>query len=104
MGPEFSGQHGGESATSLNSLGQEVAESFAKAIDACNKGSTTLVQQIEPSQLRIQQERFHLWAVNLGLFSAGHGALQYRLRDADVVREYIGTVLSELSGDLAAGR
>ena len=104
MGPQSNEQHVNDISTSLSSLGQEVVESFTKAIDACKNGSTTLTQQIDPFQLRTQQERFHLWAVNLGLFSTGHGALQYRLRDADFVRGYIGKVLSELSEDLTASK
>jgi hypothetical protein len=47
--------------------------------------------------LALQSERFTLWASSLGLFQVGHASLDYRLRDADVVRQYISDVLLELN-------
>ena len=35
------------------------------------------------TSITAEAERFELWAVNLGLFVAGHGSLDYRVREAD---------------------
>lgn len=35
-----------------------------------------------------EQERFQLWARNLGLYQRGHSSLDYRLRDSNFIFEY----------------
>ena len=50
-----------------------------------------------------EAERFELWAVNLGLFVAGHGSLDYRVREADRLAQTIRRFLQELMDSLAEG-
>jgi len=50
-----------------------------------------------------EAERFELWAVNLGLFVAGHGSLDYRVREAASLAETIRRFLHELRGSLEEG-
>lgn len=50
-----------------------------------------------------EAERFELWAVNLGLFVAGHGSLDYRVREADSLAQTIRRFLQELQGSLEEG-
>ena len=45
-------------------------------------------------------DRFDLWANNLGLHHTGHSSLDYRLRDADNLRDYVKGLLDELKETL----
>ena len=47
-----------------------------------------------------QHERLALWASNLGATHLGHSSLDYRLREADLVRNAIGTFLKDLCESL----
>ncbi|KIY01465.1 uncharacterized protein Z520_03017 [Fonsecaea multimorphosa CBS 102226] len=47
-----------------------------------------------------QQERLQLWASNLGATHLGHSSLDYRLRQADLVRDAIAAFLNDLCGSL----
>lgn len=40
--------------------------------------------------------RFRIWAGNLGALASGHGALDWRLRDASVMRTAVLMLLHEL--------
>ena len=51
-----------------------------------------------------EADRFELWAVNLGLFVAGHGSLDYRLRQADSLRQTVQTFLQSLCDALTERR
>ena len=41
-------------------------------------------------------QRFHLWAVNLGLYTIGHSSLEYRLGDAPSIYSYVRHALADL--------
>jgi hypothetical protein len=43
-----------------------------------------------------EQDRFNLWAVNLGLHQRGHASLDYRFRDAENLCQYSMKVLDDL--------
>ncbi|KAH6850579.1 hypothetical protein B0I37DRAFT_117043 [Chaetomium sp. MPI-CAGE-AT-0009] len=51
-------------------------------------------------QLMLEGQRFLLWARNLGLHRQGHASLDYRVRDATAVKEYLADVLTELQDNL----
>ena len=51
-------------------------------------------------QLVLEGQRFLLWAQNLGLHRQGHASLDYRVRDATVVKGYLAEVLTELQDTL----
>ena len=46
-------------------------------------------------------QRFGLWAKNLGLYDLGHGSLDYRFRDAPVVKKYASHLLIDLEKSIS---
>ncbi|UKZ72547.1 hypothetical protein TrVFT333_000178 [Trichoderma virens FT-333] len=49
-----------------------------------------------PKHLFLAQfERFELWAVNLGVFVMGHGSLDYRIRDSEILAYLHGNIEQE---------
>ncbi|KAH6867306.1 hypothetical protein B0T10DRAFT_419988, partial [Thelonectria olida] len=81
---------------SLADLGLETLNFFERvqAIDGTPK-------EWPSAPLATEAERFELWAVNLGLFVAGHGSLDYRLREAERLTQTIQRFLQELTDLLA---
>lgn len=55
-----------------------------------------------PFQRRIEAEhqRLRLWAQNLGLNQTGHASLDYRVRDASIIKASLLDLLSELQDHL----
>ncbi|KAB5586279.1 hypothetical protein GE09DRAFT_1166719 [Coniochaeta sp. 2T2.1] len=47
-----------------------------------------------------EYDRFELWAVNIGLFVPGHGALDYRVREAASLRDTLLRFMSDLKDSL----
>ena len=47
--------------------------------------------------------RFKIWTGNLGVLAKGHGSLDWRLRDADVMRSTILSLLQQLNRTLQLG-
>lgn len=47
-----------------------------------------------------EQQRFEIWATNLGLYHGGHSSLDYRFRDASVIFDYTKGLLRELESVL----
>ncbi|KAI0968544.1 hypothetical protein F4678DRAFT_474322 [Xylaria arbuscula] len=83
----------------LRSLGRGIFETFkvlAEKPRNANKDSNI------PSKHRVsaEEERFRLWARSLGLNQAGHASLDYRVRDASVVRTSLADLLTELNDHL----
>lgn len=50
-----------------------------------------------------QADRFELWAVNLGLFVSGHGSLDYRVREAEKLKNTLHRFISDLNESLTEG-
>lgn len=57
------------------------------------------------SSIEIEEEfgRFKIWAGNLGALAKGHSALDWRLRDAEVMRSTVLSLLQELNSALELG-
>ena len=51
-------------------------------------------------QVSIEHQRFILWARSLGLNQVGHASLDYRVRDASVVKVSLADLLTELGDHL----
>ncbi|ERF72582.1 hypothetical protein EPUS_02864 [Endocarpon pusillum Z07020] len=84
---------------SLATLSSNALQLFANlAIIAPNDAEA----QINPTALNIEQqhERLVLWVANLGATHLGHSSLEYRLREADLVRNAIWTFLNDLCNSL----
>ncbi len=56
------------------------------------------------SALLNEFQRFGLWAKNLGLYNLGHSSLDYRFRDAPVVKEYTSHLLIDLEKSISKSR
>ncbi|KAF2729894.1 hypothetical protein EJ04DRAFT_501555, partial [Polyplosphaeria fusca] len=80
---------------SLYSLGLATRKAFQKAL--CEDD---LTGDDTRQRLVVENERFELWATNLGLFVAGHGSLDYRVRQAENIKEMLQKFLSALISSL----
>ena len=83
----------------LQALGRTVAGTLKRLVEApWTDDQDTAI----PSRRRIvaEEERFRLWARNLGLFQAGHASLDYRVRDASFVKASLADLLAELQDHL----
>lgn len=79
----------------LHSIGARILQDFQEV--------TSLEDTRWPDaqrQLVLEGQRFLLWAQNLGLHRHGHASLDYRVRDAAVVKGYLAEVLTELQDTL----
>ena len=82
--------------STLKGATEECLHSFAMAIEQ-------LDQQCEPAACQDLQEEFDrvkVWADNLGAFAHGHSALEWRLRDLDLMRFTTFTLLRLLQKTL----
>ncbi|KAI0115595.1 hypothetical protein GGR51DRAFT_546367 [Nemania sp. FL0031] len=76
----------------LHELGLAIAEDFDKLLEVERNNEWLKAQDITS-----EAERFQLWAQNLGLFQQGHASLDYRVRDAVLVRDRLAELLRELA-------
>lgn len=91
---------------SVNSAARLCLGLFASAIRSCALAldSENEVDEIrwptENGQLRIERDRFRIWAANTAVFAEGRQSLEYRLRELpeelDLVRSLLGTISSRL--------
>ena len=81
--------------TSLYEQGTAIRDSFA-TLEVLLANHADAQQDQSYDRLKTQEERYFVWAVNLGLFDAGHSSLDYRLQDADAARHFVRTLLSQL--------
>lgn len=85
----------------LSAIGWRVRSSFVALvaeIDQCPGQDALAVNAQNAAQ------RYDLWAANLGLFTAGHSSLKYRLGDAPLIYNYARRTLADLEKYLAIGR
>lgn len=54
-------------------------------------------------EIREEFGRFKVWTGNLGALAKGHSALDWRLRDADVMRSTLLSIFEELQNTLELG-
>lgn len=85
---------------SLADLGFEALSLFQRVQ---TQHSDKASQDWPAASFTAEAERFELWAVNLGLFVAGHGSLDYRVREADRLAQTIRRFLQELMDSLVEG-
>ncbi|KAI1759182.1 hypothetical protein GGR53DRAFT_524068 [Hypoxylon sp. FL1150] len=76
----------------LYDIGAEIFDAFE---DLGNSN-----QVIGRHHLASEAQRFRLWAHSLGLHQQGHASLDYRVRDAVVVKDRLAEILSELQEHL----
>ncbi|KAJ8132879.1 hypothetical protein O1611_g746 [Lasiodiplodia mahajangana] len=77
--------------TLLYELGWKASESFTKLLSAGKSA-----EWLKVPFLSSEAERFQLWAHSLGLYHEGHASLDYRVRDAVIVKERLSELLKQL--------
>lgn len=82
----------GDEARSLAIVGDDIVRLFFTLENAAIRN----FQGVDKDDLIEQQQRFHLWAVNIGLHQRGHASLDYRFRDAPNIHQYCLTLLEDL--------
>ena len=90
--------------STLHDLGLQVLQHFRQIQSIASgdgKGSTN---ELSRSTVAAEAERFELWSINLGVFVSGHGSLDYRLRQADGLRQTIFNFLTGLFNALREAR
>ena len=92
----------GEDETAIISLAKLSASALQLFADIAIIASHDAETQANSTDLSIKQqhERLALWASNLGATHLGHSSLDYRLREAELVRNTIGTFLTDLCESL----
>lgn len=82
------------------------------ATESCIHGFAVVCHDIENhaclessvcDEIREECGRFRVWTGNLGALAKGHSALDWRLRDADVMRSTVLSLLEELQSTLELG-
>lgn len=85
----------------LKDLGSEAIDLFQKVEKALKESA----DEAWPEALFLtESERFELWAANMGLFVAGHGSLDYRVREAERLAETLRRFMKELINSLDDGK
>lgn len=74
-------------------LGKDIATAFGTLI---GNEQSIIDTAFSSADWKYQFERFGLWADNLGLYHRGHSSLDYRLREAEPLQEFIRCLLIEL--------
>ena len=98
---------GSSAQGSLHAVGVEVVRLFnriqALGAQILAEGGRSGTEAWPQNSFEAEADRFELWAVNLGLFVAGHGSLDYRLRHAESLRNTLKTFLESLQSALIEG-
>ena len=66
---------------------------------------TALLQLSQSTKYRqavTEEQRFKVWAHSLGLYHQGHASLDYRVRDAEVVKARLTEILEELESHVCS--
>ena len=93
----------GSRMTTLSAVGLDITRLFHEVI-ATNQQIGEDANQKWPHNLwEAEYDRFELWAVNIGLFVPGHGALDYRVREAASLKDALLRFLIYLKDSLEQG-
>lgn len=79
----------------LKASGVKIYEAFEKAYQIEDVSNASTIRY-----LQVQKEKFQLWARSLGLFQQGHASLDYRVRDAFLVKQPLSSMLQMLLENL----
>lgn len=82
-----------ESIETLATIGFDALQLFDDLLSVTTKD----YQFLERDNLIGQQQRFDLWATNIGLHQRGHASLDYRFRDASDIHQYCQNLLENLT-------
>lgn len=85
---------------SLADLGSNVIDLFRKVEKALKQSADAAWPE---EYFVAESERFELWAANMGLFVAGHGSLDYRVREAERLTQTLRRFMQDLINSLDDG-
>lgn len=92
----------------LRNAGKNILRQFEdtglviQALKSSDKVETSGKLALLEVDLISEQERYQLWAANLGLFALGDRSLDYRRRDNTKIRDYTVKLLNGLGEDLSS--
>jgi hypothetical protein len=87
---------------SLADISTEILQQFPKAINVISQSHDQAISQFR-AEFQDSLERFQLFAANLNLINNDHSSLDYRLRDADLLRSTVLRLLQDLISSLNEG-
>lgn len=88
-------------SAALADLGSNAIDLFRKVEKALKESADTAW----PDDLLVaESDRFELWAANMGLFVAGHGSLDYRVREAERLAQTLRRFMQDLINSLDDGK
>ena len=86
----------------LQDIAEDVLVEFKNMLGAMFISATSHGQENTGNNgnTEFEQERFQLWAANLGLFESGDRSLDYRIRESPTVRGFTTSLLCNLRENL----
>ena len=89
----------------LSNVGRDIQRHFTKLASLLRLDKTPRpgddLRPLDLDDIRAEEQRFQLWAANLGLNGSGDRSLEYRLQEAPSVKEYTLDLLQEFRDDLS---
>jgi len=73
---------------SLFDLGQHVLWHFDGLHRAFGQADLNVIAGLDATDVAETNDRFWIWASNIGLFNPAHTSLDYRLRDNKVIKKF----------------
>lgn len=89
---------------SLKSATQRCMKLFASICAKSHTAPAKYSEQMTPSMLEDEYDRFKMWSGNLGALQKGHASLDWRLCDAEVMSTSIREILTILEKDLSRSK
>ncbi|TDZ25877.1 hypothetical protein Cob_v000281 [Colletotrichum orbiculare MAFF 240422] len=95
-----------DTPTSFPLLGaaQECLEAFHALIDSLEKPDEKSGGNLTTSIVKVQRDRFKIWAMNLGALQRGRASLDFRLLESSLTKSAILRLLNELKDTLLQTR
>lgn len=89
---------------SIKSATQRCMKLFASICARSHTAPAKYSEQMTPSMLEDEYDRFKMWSGNLGALQKGHASLDWRLCDAEVMSTSILDILTILEKDLSGSK
>ena len=89
--------------TTLRAVTESCIRGFAVVCHALEQRPRLDTSSCDEMSVQEAFGKFRVWTGNLGALAKGHSALDWRLRDADVMRSTVLALLEELHNTLELG-
>lgn len=87
----------------LSDNGKQVLRHFQTLQLTLQQEECMAILPHEALEIEEMNDRFTLWATNIGLFNTAHSSLDYRLRDNEHIRTFADTLLQTLDDKVQEG-